>query len=555
VQIESTSPAARQHPHLPARGSREVAVSPPEAFAARRRLFQALEQLFPVRFVAAEGQRSRGLDAQILLAPPSNEQPADSPIPTLVFAPDQAPGRPELLDVSTSPLVDARLRGLRLPGECAQSELPPPVDSVSVLATTHAGDRPAWTTDPAGSRQAVAVQLPELADGETLRDRFTRGCWLGGVALVQFLRTVCAELLPTPPPLRATIIVDDPNLRWYRYGRIDYRTLIAHAKRVDYHVAVAAIPLDLRFSHPGVVRLFDENQQRLSLAIHGNNHAHRELADLPTDDPSVANLAQALRRVAAFEQHSGLTVSRVLAPPHEACGRRAMDALVQLGFESATLSRAFSWIPPGAVPSVYADPDDGQRFTGFAPAEVLANGLPVIIRRDFGVVDEAPLVAFLDQPLVFYGHEAEFGDHLTLIESVADSVNRLGTVQWSDLRTISRSNFSTFQDGETLVIRPSARRIEVQVPAGASRLVIEPLVHTPTGADVEIERVGEGALVLGDSERSTITLRPDAATPVELTLRAANAVDPETVPGPRLPATTVLRRLVTEGRDRLHMGR
>ena len=80
-----------------------------------------------------------------------------------------------------------------------------------------------------------------------------------------------------------------------------------------------------------------------------------------------------------------------VAPPHEACGRQAMAAMVRLGFESATVSRAFSWLPLGQIKSPFRDPEDPERAAGFAPAEVLPNGLPIMIRRDFASVAEARL--------------------------------------------------------------------------------------------------------------------------------------------------------------------
>ena len=179
----------------------------------------------------------------------------------------------------------------------------------------------------------------------------------------------------------------------------------------------------------------------------------------------------------------------------------------------------------------------------------------MIIRRDFDSLDEAALVAFLDQPMIFYGHESEFGDRLAMIESVAQAVNRVGDVQWSDLATISRSNYTTFHDGETMRVVPFARRIDVAVPVGTSRLVIESLLRPSAGEPVEVGRRNGDAMSLGDSLASAITLAPGAPTSFRLTLSNVNAIDPEAVPEPRLPrrarASTAHRGTRPDARLRL----
>ena len=164
-------------------------------------------------------------------------------------------------------------------------------------------------------------------------------------------------------------------------------------------------------------------------------------------------------------------------------------------------------------------------------------------------------MAFLDQPVLVYGHEQEFGDHLALIESIATTVNGLGDVRWGDLETISRSNYSTWQGGcETLHIQPFARRIDVQVPAGVSRLVVEPLVAQPEPTEPEpVEHTRDDLLVLGDRKVHDVALDPGpGGRRIEITFAPNDAVDPDAVAKPQLRPGIVLRRIATEGRDRLH---
>jgi hypothetical protein len=528
---------------------RKIAVSPAAAFAARPRLWGAIEQRFPVRFVPVEEPVSRDCDAQLVFA---DYAAAAHGISTLRLPDSNLAVRDESLDLTGSPILDARLRNRRLTARWTP-QLPVPADEV--LGETADGRHRVWvgSTTPGAIDHVVAAPLPELESDEVLRDRLSPGGSLAGLALVQFLRSVCTGLLPTPPGLRASIVVDDPNLRWRSYGRLDYREIVSHAVALDYHLAVATIPLDLRITHGPTLRLFREHADRVSLAVHGNNHARRELADTQPPDRISALIAQAARRVRSFELRTGLSVSRVMAPPHEACGREAMRQLVRTGFESATLSRAFSWIPIDEITGPYTDPDAPGRAAGFDPAEVLPNGLPAMIRRDFSSLEDALTMAFLDQPVLVYGHEPDFADHLALIESVARTVNGLGDVRWCDLQAISRSNYSTWQnDTSTLHVQPFARRVELHVPEGISRLVVEPLVWRTNESRV-VERACGDALVLDDALAHAISLDPETGGQrIDIGFAATDAVDPNTVDGPHLRPDVVLRRIATEGRDRLH---
>jgi hypothetical protein len=523
-----------------------IAVTPPSALATRRRLFDALASIFPVELVATAAHETPASDAVIAFG--GDPGPAQA---SLTFA-EGLVARDEPVRVRPGSPADRRLHGLCLPAFVHEARSVGRADA-DVAAETAAG-RPVWARF--GDRAWwTTAELPELREGETLRDRFSRGGWLGGVALFQFLRERTSTLLPAPPPTRATIVVDDPNLRWFSYGRLDYRRALAHAAAEDFHLAIAAVPLDLRLSHRGVVELFRRHRDRLSLAVHGNNHTRRELADTTrAEDQALRALAQAWRRVAAFEQRTGLQVARVVAPPHEACGRQAMKAIVALGFEAATLSRAFSWVPARSVSSPWSDPDAPLRVTGFSPAEVLPMGLPVIVRRDFASVHDAPLFAFLDQPIVLYGHEGDFDGDLAVVDAAAATVNGVGAVRWTDLGTIASTNFSVRRHGTSLEVRSYGRRIELDVPENVGEIVLEPLV----GEDSEMERcvaTGTSHVEVGQSVRTRLLLTagPERTLTIDFTTDAA--VSAETVPPPAPALRAVARRIATEARDRARAGR
>ena len=97
----------------------------------------------------------------------------------------------------------------------------------------------------------VGAALPELASGEVLRDALQHRRALGMVAIIDLLRRVTRDIAHEPPPVRAALLFDDPNLRWRSYGYIDYRDLVRHAEEHRYHVAMAMIPLDASRPHVG----------------------------------------------------------------------------------------------------------------------------------------------------------------------------------------------------------------------------------------------------------------------------------------------------------------
>ena len=92
-----------------------------------------------------------------------------------------------------------------------------------------------------------ALALQELAArGAAARASARPGASYGLLALHVFLRRVCGERAWQPPPLRASFVIDDPNLHWRSYGFLDYRELVAQAVRLRHHVGFAMVPLDGR---------------------------------------------------------------------------------------------------------------------------------------------------------------------------------------------------------------------------------------------------------------------------------------------------------------------
>ena len=197
----------------------------PAAFAARGRLFGALEAAFPVTFRADE-PGAPAPDAVIVIAEDPGALAVDTltaeGLPVLVVA--DAPGSGAQADdvrVSADAPIDPRLRDIVLTDRLAGTPLAPDAGRDDVLAV--AGGGAVWTRSRGPAPvDTVRCALPELAPDQVLSALLWRHSVVA-VALVSFLRAVSARCGWESPPVRAAFLFDDPNLRWRSYGFIDYR--------------------------------------------------------------------------------------------------------------------------------------------------------------------------------------------------------------------------------------------------------------------------------------------------------------------------------------------
>ena len=145
-----------------------------------------------------------------------------------------------LVEFASTHGVDPRLRGRRFNDmsvvgqpalECSQVD--------EILASTSAG--PTWVrrAGEGPNLHVSSIPLGDLDPGESIRDhcRFDRFSSL--LPLTHLLDEVTRELAWTPPPLRASFIIDDPNLHWPTYGYVHFKELARHAEAHGYHIAMA----------------------------------------------------------------------------------------------------------------------------------------------------------------------------------------------------------------------------------------------------------------------------------------------------------------------------
>jgi len=525
-----------------------VCVAPAGALSDRPRLFGALAAAFPVRFEAWTPGRTDAAGL-VVIGPPGALPATDEfpeTLPTLAIAGSSAalaaPRRFALRDVAG---VDRRVRGLTLTDRFAAAggELAGAAGDEDVLATSDS--QRVWTVShrPAPLHRLLS-SLPELGSDEVLYALLSKR-QLTAVALVQFMREVTAARGWEPAPLRAAFLFDDPNLRWRSYGYIDYEQLARDADEHGYHAAMAMIPLDAGRPHMPTVDLFRRRRDRLSLIVHGNDHTKGELLATGDDGAAQTVAAQAVRRIQRFERRAGLAVDRVMAPPHGLCSQPMTRALGAMGFDALTAIHPLPWTetPP-------ADPV----LAGWRAADFVA-GCPVVPRIPLGSSEaDIGLRAFLDHPLIVYGHHEDVAGGLEALAGAAAIVNRLGDVSWMSIGEIVTSNVERRRTGHQLAVRPHSRRVIVPIEPEVSELVV------PTPEDSVDHAALRGFVVRDVAHPSTparaaafgesVRLIPGVRRRLEITLHGTADTEPGLVPPPAWRPWPKLRRVATEIRDR-----
>lgn len=527
---------------------KRIGVTPARELARRPRLFNALEDALPVRFEGRDPGAVRDLDALVMIGVTPGDEPTGLPVYIAeAEEPAPAPAPRACVRMLDEPALDPRLRGARLHDPAAAGAGPAGKGDV-VLAESD--DGPLWThaSRDGGIVERVSLAPRELGEDESPRARLGEGRFLALLPLVDFLRGVTAGLRWSPPPLRATFLLDDPNLHWRSYGHVKFAELADQARAHRYHVAMAMVPLDGWFAHPEAVRHFSGDDARLSLLFHGNNHVLRELARPVSQSERRSLLAQALRRIEAFEARSGVSVARVMAAPHGVCSEEMAHDMLLLGFEALCISRPYPWL---ARPPLHwlARPSGAPPSSGWDPATMVAGGLPVLLRRPFlDPPEDFALRAYLDQPIVLYGHHGDLACGLEVLAEWKARLDRIGDFEWCSLERMASTNFATRQEGGCLAIRMYSRRARLEVPAGIERISVElPPVHGDV-ADAVLCRSGTALLTTEPGKELAL---PESPASLTIELRRRDALDPAEFRSPAWRPWPVLRRVAGESRDRM----
>ena len=508
-------------------------------------LFATLGQLTGVEFVS-NGAYEASLQLGETSSLPTHQ--STGPAPTLhcaemIVGADDGAAEFVSVQFSNDPDVPWPFRGravsTTIPTNCAPLF---PIEGERVLASTKAGALWVVRTVAGCAHSRSAMPLLEIPLSGGFSQVFSGSSFLANLPLLQLLAQFSLTGIGVGQTVRATFMFDDPNLHWSSYGYVNYANLLKQAELENFHVSFATIPLDAWYVHAKTAKQFRENKKRLSLLVHGNNHTRHELARESSPLGCSALLQQAQRRIEKLERRANVSVDRVMVPPHGACSANMLAALPGAGFEGACLST-------GSL-SAHNPSAEWIRELGFRPAEQIL-GCPVLPRWALvGIEDSELLVAaYLGRPLILRGHHGDLRDGIDVLASRARFINGLGDVQWRNNTALMRSSYQLNMIGKIAYLRVFSREVIASIPPCTTALVIEPS---------ELDAASERFFVSGLGAKNLLSL-PYQAIPLpvggeETTVKIAcstTATRSDPVPMRGLDTSSVLRRLLTEVRDRV----
>jgi hypothetical protein len=374
----------------------------------------------------------------------------------------------------------------------------------------------------------------------------------------------------------ANLTIDDAWLT-EPYGNLNYKDLLGQMQAHKFHTTIAFVPWNFDRSESNVVSLFHGNPNYFSIAVHGNNHDHKEFDEYtkrPLKDQQF-DLRQGLARMAKFEALTGLSYDEVMVWPHEVVPPvPTLAALKQYNFLADVNSDV---IPQNS--SRPADPlfylrSDQLNFGNFPTIERFTITVPV---SQEWLESTVASNAFLGNPLLFYSHHDLFVNGIGSFDGVADFINRTQPKTiWTNLGDVAahlyvvrrRSDgnqdvnafssriklenvekrevtffvqkdesfqptlFVTTADGETLHFErtTSGLSFQVTVPSGASREVRITYSSDINLADVDISkrswRIAALRHISDFRDRSIATSRVGAGL-VDFYNRDLSALEPE----------------------------
>jgi hypothetical protein len=359
-------------------------------------------------------------------------------------------------------------------------------DSVlPTLVETELGRQPIFFATASTFERRDDRNLP----GPDVLDAFT-----ANVPAMLFIRYAAGDRGWHTPQHFANLTIDDPWLR-EPYGDLNYSGLLAEMKAHDFHTTIAFIPWNYARSTPEVASIVRNNPDRYSIAIHGDNHDHKEFEGFDSVPLAVqeTKLDRALARMNAFQTLTNIHFDRVFVFPHS-IGEGAILGKLKEDNYIATVNST-------NVPMGCKRPQDP--LFDLRPVTTAYYDFPSILRYPVELNDRRALIAvneFLGNPLFFYVHQGFFARGIDAFDSAADEVNSIepGT-EWRSLgyiaahlylmRRIAGSEYDVFSSSSSVDLQnnsPSAVFYKVTKRESSPLLIQAVLVNNrPVAYTVE----------------------------------------------------------------------
>lgn len=405
--------------------------------------------------------------------------------------------QPEVLKVEDIPAQSRTIAGVRLPAVAAPAcimQLEPSTETETLLVA-----------EGSGSSSAVLVRV--RFEGSEIsfipRMHLFNSEWIGKPAaflqafssmapFLMFLKDAVGDYGWHLDGHYANLTIDDPWLV-EPYGHLRYGALLKEMEEHNFHTTIAFIPWNFDRSRDEVVELIRSHPERYSISVHGNNHTHQEFGDYGRSSlqEQTANIEQAVARMDRFHESTGIPYDRFMIFPHAVAPEATFAALKSFDFMGTANSLN--------VPSGSSRPSDPTFL--LRPFTLDYGNLLSLFRYSAeGYIPrtEIAVQAFLDNPVLFYGHEKLFDDGITRFNEVADLVNQIQPdTQWKSLGDISRHLY--------LVRRNDEGGFDVRMFSN------EMALRNPTQADTVFH-----VALSGDSSQATPNLTVDES-PVKFT--------------------------------------
>jgi hypothetical protein len=143
------------------------------------------------------------------------------------------------------------------------------------------------------------------------------------------------------------------------------------------------------------------------------------------------------------------------------------------------------------------------------------------------------------------GHHQDIKAGIEVLDGFARIINGLGDVVWGSMSDISRGNYFSRIAGDTLHVKPFGIKLSVKVPEGVTGLVID--APAPGWDAWRVVKSGNTTFETNAGERTKV----DGAGEREVTIERGILPAPAGESANPLPAMAIVRRLLTEGRDRV----
>ena len=392
-----------------------------------------------------------------------------------------------------------------------------------------------------GGPQQVFVSTTsplEALSAPRLKDEFRPARFAALLPLMLFARMALGDAGWHTPTVRATLMIDDPNLRSMRYGFLNYRSLVDAARERDLHFTIAMIPIDYKKTSRRVARWMRENRRYMSLVPHGVEHLKAEFDREVTIDRAVATLREGLRRMRIHQEATGVGFSRAMTFPHGGCNSTWLEAMRRTGFQATFATRTLAFKPEAEI----HDP-----LYQMYPAEMTFRGFPIVNRFEAEKPKEGLLFqAWLGKPLVVYTHHGFFRDGMAPTLDIAEFLARQVNPTWASVESILNGNYQWRRPGQAREVRVFSNSVTV---ATDQSLPVSAVLKPEAGPPAQETARVDGAEVSVVEDKLGLVIREPTAFHDQMTLTFEPRLPAESVQPYRSPLKAGVRRLATEIRD------